>query len=84
MPLQDACKALETLARSVEGAADEAKISAEIKEVLVLTKGNPQAAHLEEELKVWQTKLSVIIKEPIGRKGLAKHARFWAERLNHG
>ena len=84
MPLQDACKALETLARLAETTADEGKMTAAIQEIRMLTKGDPQAAHLEEELKVWQTKLPVILKEPVGRKGMAKHARFWAERLKNG
>ena len=81
--MQDACKALETLARLAEGTADEAKMISVIQEITVLTKGKPEAAHLEEELKVWQIKLPVILKEPVGRKGMAKHARFWAERLKN-
>lgn len=36
---------------------------------------------LDVELSIWQSKLSVILNEPAGRKGLAKHARFWAEKL---
>ena len=80
--MQDACKALETLARLAEGTADEAKLKATIEEIKTLVKGNSEAAHLEEELKVWQTKLPLILKEPVGRKGMAKHARFWAERLS--
>ena len=77
MPLQDACKALETLARLTEGAGDETKINAAIKELLALTKGKSSLNRLEDELKIWQGKLAVILKEPMGRKGMAKHARYW-------
>ena len=36
---------------------------------------------LETELSVWQSKLEVILKETVGRQGMAKHASFWAEKL---
>ena len=41
---------------------------------------------LDKELSIWQSKLSVILNEPVGKKGMAKHARFWAEKLRaiHG
>ena len=54
---------------------------------LVVAKKNGQAQglplleELEKELSVWQSKLSVILNEPIGKKGMAKHARFWVEKL---
>ena len=36
---------------------------------------------LDEELSVWQKKLNVILKEPVGREGISKHARHWMEEL---
>ena len=39
------------------------------------------AEQLENELSVWQTKLSVILKEPAGREGMVKHAKHWIEKL---
>ena len=36
---------------------------------------------LDGELEVWQTKLSVIFKEPAGREGMARHAKHWVEEL---
>ena len=37
---------------------------------------------LDKELETWQAKLPVIIKEPAGRQGMAKHAHYWVEELN--
>ena len=39
---------------------------------------------LDEELSTWQKKLSTILKEPVGRQGMAKHARHWIEQLESG
>ena len=36
---------------------------------------------LDAELSTWLAKWDVIVREPIGRQGMAKHARHWAERL---
>lgn len=36
---------------------------------------------LDRELSVWQSKLSVIWSEPLGRQGIAKHATYWEEKL---
>ncbi len=41
----------------------------------------PLLEELDTELSIWQSKLAVILKEPVGKKGMAKHARFWAEKL---
>ena len=41
----------------------------------------PLLKELDTELSIWQSKLEVILKEPVGKKGMAKHARFWAEKL---
>lgn len=36
---------------------------------------------LEQELSTWQAKLGVILKEAVGREGMAKHAHHWIEEL---
>ena len=43
----------------------------------------PEASlsQLEQELSTWQAKLGVILKEPVGREGMAKHAHHWIEEL---
>ena len=38
-------------------------------------------AILEQELSTWESKLDVILKEPVGRQGMAKHAHYWIEKL---
>ena len=37
---------------------------------------------LDTELLTWLSKLDIILKEPAGRNGMAKHANFWAERID--
>ncbi len=37
---------------------------------------------LDSELATWQTKLPVILNEPVGRQGIAKHAKYWIDELN--
>ena len=78
--MQDVCKALERIARLAES-ADEMALKNELKTFREMIAIQPELRTLENELKVWQEKLSVIFQEPIGRKGMAKHARFWAQRL---
>ncbi len=36
---------------------------------------------LDGELSIWQSKLSVIVKEPIGRQGISKHCLHWVGKL---
>lgn len=36
---------------------------------------------LYRELEIWRSKLAVIFKEPVGRQGMARHAKFWADRI---
>lgn len=74
---------LEALASAIDKGADLAKVTEAIKSTRELTKGKdvPALKELDAELSVWQSKLSVILSEPEGKKGMAKHARFWAEKL---
>ena len=39
---------------------------------------------LDSELGIWQSKLSTIFKEPVGREGMVKHARHWVTSLRGG
>lgn len=81
MPLQDVCKALERIACLAETASDEAALKVELQALRNIVSPKVELKELKNELKIWQDKLSVILKEPIGRKGMAKHARFWTEKL---
>ena len=74
---------LEALASSIDKGADLARAAEAIKSTRELTKDKdlPVLKELDAELSVWQSKLSVILNAPEGKKGMAKHARFWAEKL---
>ncbi len=80
-------KGLERLAHLVEGSSGPSEIDGAIRELLKTLTTEPSKSEnlgkLESELKIWQEKLPVILKEPIGRKGMAKHARFWADQLKY-
>lgn len=74
---------LEAIARAA-AKADAAATGAAIGQARQLIKAAPAAealARLDRELSTWQEKLEVILKEPAGRQGMAKHARFWIEEL---
>ena len=75
---------LETIASTVEKNADALKTEQAItlaRNQIENISNDPLLKELDLELSVWQSKLAVILKEPAGKKGMAKHARYWAERL---
>ena len=72
-------QALEEIARLARHSNDASEIKKAIQAVRNLVPGK----ELDQELSVWQTKLDVILKEPIGREGMAKHARYWAEKVKN-
>ena len=82
---------LETIANSVDKELDLSKTQEAIKITRGLIAGAisatadkhdlPLLKELDKELSIWQSKLEVILSETAGRKGMAKHARFWAEKL---
>lgn len=37
---------------------------------------------LESELSIWQSKLGILLKEPAGRQGMAKHAQYWIKKAS--
>ena len=71
---------LEEIAKQVRGGSDADTIRNSIKSASAIASSQPE---LSEELKIWLTKLDVILKEPVGRAGMAKHAHFWAEKLKN-
>ena len=77
------CSSLEEIARLVKSSNDAAKIKEAIGHVRDLILGQESSKQLDSELSTWQTKLAVILKEPAGREGMAKHARYWAERIKN-
>ena len=78
--VQKISTSLEAIADLVDHASDLPKIQAAIQTAKTLAK-EASLQQLETELNTWQSKLSVILNEPAGKKGMAKHARFWAEKL---
>ena len=74
-------QALEDIARAAKSTGDDSKIKQAITAAKNLVSGQASLQQLESELSTWQSKLSVILKEPVGRQGLAKHAGYWAEKL---
>ena len=81
--MKEIAAAVEVIAGTVEKNLDILKTEQAIKAARELLKRNehPELIALDVELATWQSKLSVILKEPVGRKGMAKHARHWAEKL---
>ena len=66
--------------------AKEASSADKLSEVIQTTKKLAQDLKLDQlsgELATWESKLSVILKEPVGRQGMAKHAAFWADKLRN-
>ena len=77
---------LERLAHLVKSSKDE-KV---IREAIQLLRDRVGAIHelplrneLDHELEIWQSKLAVILEEPVGRQGMAKHAEYWIEKLKN-
>ena len=85
---------LEEIAHSAKNPSEQAKTAEAIKALRLLVKdpkesdGLPKEAlgRLDGELDVWQSKISVILKEPAGREGMARHAKHWVGELGkyHG
>jgi hypothetical protein len=79
---------LETLAGTVKKSAQPGAVLQAIeatRKELTFLKDKPEHGALlqtlDEELGVWIKKLEIILKEPAGREGMAKHAHYWAEKL---
>ncbi len=79
---------LEAIARSVKDPQGAPKTEEAIKTTRDLIRNSKKNENLEaslnqldSELATWESKLSVILKEPVARQGMARHANFWAEKL---
>ncbi len=77
--MQELIKTLQQIAAKAGGATS--------RELLPLVQSAKKAAQnlkqdqLVQELGAWESKLDVILKEPIGRQGMSRHAAHWVERL---
>lgn len=90
MALKPIIEHLENISRLVKSSSDTKKISEAISLANAAVQksksgiSNGQLAmlgQLETELSTWQSKLDIILKEPVGRQGMTKHAQHWAEKL---
>ena len=80
---------LENIAHSAKNPSEQSKIVDALKSLRTLVKDPKETGaapkeifgKLDGEMEVWQTKLSVILKEPVGREGIARHAKHWVEEL---
>ena len=80
---------LEEVAHTAKNPAEQPKTVQALKTLRTLVK-DPQETgvaskeilgRLDGELEVWQKMLSVILKEPAGREGMARHAKHWVGEL---
>ena len=80
---------LEEIAHSAKNPSEQAKTVEALKTLRTLVKDPKETGaapkellgKLDGELEVWQMKLAVILKEPVGREGMARHAKHWVEEL---
>ncbi len=73
---------LEQIEKTVRS-SDALKVEEAIRSARKSLSGNKSEVlkKLDGELEIWQSKISVILKEPVGREGMAKHAKHWVEEL---
>ena len=79
---------LQQISHLAEGASDGLKMSQAIEATrLAIQKigsnGNSILQELDKELGIWRSKYEVILKEPVGRQGMARHAEHWVEKLKN-
>ena len=84
--MEKTVKELEQLAHLLKNSNDEKAI----REAIQSLRDRVGAIHelplrneLDHELEIWQSKLAVILEEPVGRQGMAKHAEYWIEKLKN-
>ena len=80
--------ALEAIARAVKDPQNAAKTEEAIKTTRDLIKHSKENENLDASLKqldselaTWQSKLPVILKEPVGKEGMVKHIQYWIVKL---
>ena len=82
--MNEIVKCLEEITHLAKSSGDASKIKQAIqktRETLSSRSKNALLQKLDAELSTWQSKLDVILKEPIGREGMAKHAKHWIGEL---
>ena len=75
---------LESLSRLAGRSTDIGEVEAMIektRQAVKVAANDPLFEELDFELSTWQSKLSVILKEPMGRQGMSKHCLHWVEKL---
>jgi hypothetical protein len=80
--LKEIIHSLQEIEKRVRG-EDTSEVETAITSARTLLSGESSGVlrQLDEELSTWQKKLNVILKEPVGREGMAKHAKHWVEEL---
>ena len=81
--VKEILQALETIERSVGSGNDAARAQAAIRTARAKTASSSDALlkQLAAELLTWESKFPVIWHESDGRRGMAKHAKHWMEKL---
>lgn len=79
---------LEEISQFAKTSAGPEKTAEAIKALRALVKDSKETgpakeflSKLDGELEIWQTKIAVIFKEPVGREGMSRHAKHWVEEL---
>ncbi len=79
---------LEEISQLAKTSSGPEKTAEAIKALRALVKDPKEAAgskellgKLDGELEIWQAKIAVIFKEPVGRTGMSRHAKHWVEQL---
>lgn len=86
--MQKTLKCLEIISHLAKGSADAAQVRKAIESARAAVQEERSAnsalfAQLDSELSVWLTKLDVLLNEPAGRHGMAKHAIYWLEQIKN-
>ena len=82
--LKELIQQLELIAKLANKSSDAREIESAIKlarEALKNDRSDPRLVNLDLELSTWQSKIAVILQEPIGRQGMSKHCLYWVEKL---
>ncbi len=77
-------KALQDIARLAEKSGGAGELTAAFNAARKAIKNSANAESLQSldlELTTWEAKLSVIMREPAGRNGMAHHCRYWIDKL---
>ena len=82
--MEEIIKQLQEIARIADRTTDAGQAERAIRQARTAIQkagDNPLLQNLSMELLTWESKLSVIFREPAGRQGMSKHCRHWLEKL---